>query len=180
MKRIVLVLLAILLITTFTCGCGKENNESISNESISNVESEASSNTESSSDVVDEAVDSKPDYSAFVGNYQDIVSQRAVAQITENEDMESCHIVVYRGSSAFETVQWTMNGKWANEKLSYTDCKKEIISTGYDGTVTTTTAYENGKGYFTFNGENGNLSWIGAEDENCRECVFEKYTDLLD
>jgi len=175
MKKIGLVLFAILLVMAFVCGCGKENNES-----ATNVESEVSSNTENSSDVVDEAVDSKPDYSAFVGNYQDIVSQRAVATISESKDKESCRILVHWGNSAFESVQWTMNAVWADEKLSYTDCIKQIVSTDEDGKTTSTTEYENGKGYFTFNGENGNLSWVGAEDENCRECVFEKYNAQID
>ncbi len=164
MKRTVICFLCI----TFILGC------------LSGCKSKDSASSNVSGISSDEAVDSKPDYEAFVGSYQDKVSQRGVAIVTENEDMESCYIEVSWANSAFEAVKWQMNAVWKDEKLSYTDCRKGVVATDEFGESVYTSEYKDKSGYFTFDGKTGNLAWDGAYDEDCRDCVFVRIDNGID
>ena len=113
-------------------------------------------------------------YDSLVGQYQDSVSQRAVASIERTDD--GCHMIVSWGNSAFEFVVWEMNLAYDGEKLTYTDCKTSVVT--YEGTDEEATESEeviseNGEGYFLL--EDGVLAWEGAQDINCQECRFEKF-----
>ncbi|MCQ2455034.1 MAG: hypothetical protein MJ090_02675 [Clostridia bacterium] len=162
MKKVLSLILALFFVLSVcSCSVKKTENENNKENNIS----------------ADEAVDSKPDYQAFVGNYQDKVSQRSTATVTENPDLNSCHIEVLWGNSATETEKWVMDAVWQDEKLSYTNCKNGTVTTDENGNETYKAKYENGKGFFDFDGKTGNLSWVGAEDEQCKECVFVKIED---
>ena len=165
MKKISLIILSLVTIFSVLSGCG----------STYKITGKNTQSEEKITESTDEAVESKPEYSAFAGNYEDKFSQRAYAQITESADKQSCHITVHWSSSAWEYTEWQMTGIWADEKLSYSDCLCRTITSDDNGKETVKTEYENGKGYFTFDGQTGNLSWVGAADENCRSCIFEKY-----
>ncbi len=181
MKKISLIILSLVTIFSVLSGCGSTYKITGKNtQSEEKTTESATQSEEKTTESTDEAVESKPDYSAFAGNYEDKFSQRAYAQITESADKESCHITVHWSSSALEYTEWQMTGIWADEKLSYTDCICRTITTEEDKKENVKTEYENGKGYFTFDGQTGNLSWVGAADEDCRSCVFEKYNGEID
>jgi len=117
-----------------------------------------------------DAKDSKPDYSAFLGQYSDEVSGRATAEVTESEDGNSILIKVNWGSGANDMVAWTMSATFDGEKLNYTDCKCIEMIFNEDGTETDKELFANGSGYFQW--EDGKMSWTGSPEESCKECVF--------
>jgi len=107
----------------------------------------------------------------FVGTYSDSFSERAVCELSMNEDNESLHMLVSWGSSANEHTSWVMDVKYVGGLLEYSNC--ECGTTIYDdatGKDSYEAAYTNAEGYFTIN--NGSLCWTGAYDEYCRDCVF--------
>lgn len=123
---------------------------------------------------IDEAVDSLVDYQAFVGNYQDSVSQRATAVITENDDMLSAHVEISWANSAVSACLWTMDVTFEDEKLVYTNGEKFEINYDENGNEEKLGEFIEMHGYFEWDGATGNISWTGAEEEECRGCVFEK------
>ena len=120
--------------------------------------------------VAEEEVVDKPDYSAFNGDYNDAFSQRAYATLTENADWESVNIKVWWADSAASFYMWEMNATYDGEKLNYSDCRSAIYTTDEVGNDTEELRYENSSGYFVW--DNGILRWTGAEDPDCRYCVF--------
>lgn len=113
----------------------------------------------------------KVDYSIFEGNYSDSFSQRAVAEVSAN-GTTNAKIVVYWASGATEMNRWEMTATFEDNKLSYTNCKLEIITTDDEGAGSSTMLYDDGTGYFLWDA--GLLKWTGASDESCRDCVFVK------
>ena len=118
----------------------------------------------------DEAIDSKPDYSAFNGDYNDAYSQRAYATLAENPDWNSVNIKVWWADSAQSFYMWEMNATYDGENLNYSDCKEVLCTTDEAGNDTEELQHENGSGYFVW--DDGILRWTGAEDSDCRYCVF--------
>ena len=124
----------------------------------------------------------------MAGEYQDEVSQRAMATVIANAEAQCVNITVIWGGSATEAAEWTMSAKKEGNKLVYSDCvyKNLIYSdetdqegTGADetgGGAEETVIYENGTGSFEIS-DDGKLLWTGAEDEQCQECVFVKMTE---
>jgi len=109
--------------------------------------------------------------------YEDSVSQRAGADITANGS-DGVHILVYWGSSAFESDQWEMNAVAQNDgTLTYEDCTHVRITFDEEGNDNVDILSEGGSGYFV--SYNGDLAWEGAEDESCKECVFVKNEDVI-
>lgn len=127
---------------------------------------------EENEEVVDEAMDSLVDYQAFVGDYQDSVSQRASAVITENEDLQSAHVEISWANSATSTYLWTMDVTFEDDKLVYTNGEKYELVTDEDGNEETLGVFIEMSGYFEWDGITGNISWTGAEEEECQSCVF--------
>ena len=111
----------------------------------------------------------------FVGSYYDSFSQRASLDITANED-GTLHLLVNWGSSATETDQWEMNAAYTPDgALYYTDGvhSRIVLSDDPNAEEEVTTIEENQIGSFTVF-DDGQIAWMGASDENCKECVFEK------
>lgn len=104
----------------------------------------------------------------------DLTSGRATLYATLNSD-GTIAVVIRWSNSASEYVQWSMTASLdENKKLSYTDCTKKIFSVSEEGNESEKVEYENGKGYFSagIRDEGYVLLWDGAEEENCKECVF--------
>lgn len=112
-------------------------------------------------------------YAGLSGKYEDSVSQRAWAEVTANGS-ESVTIVVHWSSSAFEYDQWTMTARLAEDGLlSYPGEEHSIFTTDADGSTMQMMADAAlVPGWFEF--VDGKLLWTGANDEQCRACVFEK------
>lgn len=110
-----------------------------------------------------------PDYKAFEGDFFDKTSKRATLIARENDDFKSVNIKVSWGNSAFETIVWEMNGEFDGEKLNYSDLKK--YSENENGK---TLLEENISGYFETDADM-NLYWTGAKEENCKQCIFERF-----
>lgn len=125
-------------------------------------------------EVGDEAVDSLVDYQAFVGDYQDSVSQRATAVITENDDMLSAHVEIFWANSADSSCLWTMDVTFEDERLVYTNGEKFVINYDENGNEEKLGEFIEMHGYFEWDGITGNISWTGAEEEDCQSCIFEK------
>lgn len=116
----------------------------------------------------------QPSYEELAGSYQDSVSGRA--GLTATADENGLALVIYWGNSASEAVEWKMDARFTEDgTLGYTNCTSKILTMNPDGHETEKLLYENGEGYFTVSG--GALVWNGAADENCKECVFEKFPD---
>ena len=112
-------------------------------------------------------------YADLAGQYADTVSQRASAEVTANGS-EGITIVVSWGNSAFETEQWKMEARLTEDGLiSYPGEEHSVFTTDANGN--TTQIIEDADpvpGWFEF--VDGQLLWTGANEEQCRICVFEK------
>ena len=129
---------------------------------------------DSDGDVVDEVTEEYPDYQAFAGEYQDSVSGRAMATVVENEDQMSAKVTVSWADSASSGVQWVMDVTYDGEKLNYNDCTETYLVYGDDGNVESETAIDvAADGYFEWS-DDGKMSWTGASEESCQQCVFER------
>ena len=106
---------------------------------------------------------------SLVGQYLDSYSQRAVADITENNS-GTYHITINWGNSAFETVEWDMDATLEDDKLVYNNCVNRQVSIDENNESETVVLYSDGTGYFEI--VDDNLHWTGAADDNCKECVF--------
>ena len=110
------------------------------------------------------------DISDLAGTYQDSFSQRAWAEIhIENGE---CVIEIHWADSAAEYYLWTMTLSPEGDRLTYTDgvcCDITVFDGGIEKTIT---VYDQAAGYFTVSGIT--LLWNGAENDYCRDCVFEK------
>ena len=113
-------------------------------------------------------------YADLEGSYADTVSQRAMAEVTANGG-EGVTIVVKWGSSASETDQWKMEARLTEDGLlSYPGEERSVFVTEADGTVNQMMAdAAMVPGWFAVS-EDGHLEWTGANDEQCKTCVFEK------
>ncbi|MBR4236150.1 MAG: hypothetical protein IKR85_08845 [Clostridia bacterium] len=111
-------------------------------------------------------------YAALEGAYEDSYSQRAHLTVSANGS-EGASIEVDWADSAFEYVRWTMTVKLGEDGLLYyTDCTKEQIGSDDSEHPGVNLIYEGGEGFFGLS--EGKLFWNGAEEESCRECVFER------
>lgn len=111
-------------------------------------------------------------YASLAGEWQDKTSQRAVAEIAANGS-ENVSIKVHWSSSAIETNVWTMTAFLLDDgALYYDDCRLTVVTTDEQGNTSEQVIYEDGVGYFVL--ADGDLLWLGAADENCAACVFEK------
>lgn len=110
------------------------------------------------------------DYQSISGDYQDSVSQRATASFIANEDGDSIDITVYWSNSASSTEVWTINAVIDGEKLSYNKSSHSTVTYSEDGEASESKS-KGGAGYFEI-GDDGEMLWTGAADEQCRECVF--------
>ncbi len=113
----------------------------------------------------------KADYSALAGNYMDSHSQRASAVITDNGN--NATVKVHWASTAFEATEWTMTVTYEDGKLVYEDCEMANVASNDAGELESTVESTDGEGYFEL--IENKLAWTGAADENCRECIFEKF-----
>ncbi len=110
-------------------------------------------------------------YEGLSGAYEDSYSQRASCEVTA-KGSEGAQITVHWGDSAWTHYAWTMTVKLGEDGLLYyDDCALNIHTADDSGNETMENVYENGRGFFSYDGEK--LYWNGAEDENCRQCVFE-------
>ncbi|MCQ2546761.1 MAG: hypothetical protein MJ161_04340 [Clostridia bacterium] len=112
-------------------------------------------------------------YEAIGGQYMDKVSERASAVLSADLESDCVTVDVFWAGSATETTEWTMHATINEDnQLVYNDCVKKLIVTDEDGnTVSEDTQYTDGEGYFEY-ADNGELKWTGAQDEDCRECIF--------
>ena len=182
MKKLFLFVLVTVLLLSL-CSCQKSGNPAATDEAPA-VTAVAEDNTvidlyeipateapvSEPADTGSEAVESKIDYKAFEGDYNDEMSQRAYLTARENPDWESVNIVVCWSSSAMEYTRWEMDATYEDDKLVYSNCLEREIYTDEDGNSTEKVIRENGSGFFEW--DDGIMKWTGAEDPDCQECVF--------
>lgn len=112
-------------------------------------------------------------YASVAGSYLDSFSGRANLTARAKQD-ECVNIEVKWSDSASTYLRWTMSARlYEDGLLSYYDCKKEVVTVDESGVETAETEYENGSGWFAFDGES-KLYWTGADEDYATECVFEK------
>ncbi len=112
-------------------------------------------------------------YAELMGMYQDSVSGRAMLEATFDGITDAVSLEVSWANSAAETVVWNMTASYGEDgKLYYTDGEQTIVTTDENGNQTREMVCQTGSGFFSV--YDGSLIWDGAEDENCRTCVFEK------
>ena len=179
-KKILAILMALVMtvgMTAMLTACGEESSESQTDEETVVEETEpATEETSEVTEAVNECI-------ALAGEYEDEVSQRAGATVTANTEAQSVNITVSWGTSAVESVEWTMNAVKEGNKLVYSDCEKRTLfysedvdeegtgdEDGVGGEPEETVEYENGSGSFEIS--DGKLLWTGATDEQCQSCVF--------
>ncbi|MDO5435207.1 MAG: hypothetical protein Q4G19_02450 [Clostridia bacterium] len=109
------------------------------------------------------------------GVYYDPVSGRAYAEVTAAGDNVYA-IRIHWADSAVEDNVWTMTASVGEDGLlSYYDCVLKHVVTAEDGTDAESEADAAAEGWFEI--ADGKLLWTGADDESCRACVFELYTE---
>lgn len=182
-KRLLAALLAGTMVLGLT-GCeiteiNEITSKTITNDQVANTAEETGEikvmSPEDGGDVisfVDEAI-AKVNLNDIAGVYEDSVSQRASAEVKNNDD-GTYNIQVFWGSSAFESYVWTMNASYdaSTNRLVYNDCTKVIQTYSEDAATTIEEEYADGEGYFEIDGSN--LKWTGAGDKDCQDCIFEK------
>ena len=162
MKKTLVLLLCLLLLTV--CGCKAEKTENTKSE-ISGTASSQTEGTESKAETVLDIVQ-------LDGEYQDTNSKRATAKV-EVTGNNSAIITVKWSNSAASTNVWTMTASLSSDGvLGYSNEKLVELITDENGTQTEKLIYQDKEGSFKV--ENGKLLWTGAYSENCRSCVFEK------
>ena len=116
-------------------------------------------------------------YASLEGAYSDSTSKRAVLHVEANGS-DGIIMTAHWSSSAFENTEWKMTARLdADGLLSYSDLTETHICTGpSEGEDTTELIREGGVGHFVES--EGKLLWLGADDEACRDCVFERYEEL--
>lgn len=171
-RRLITVLLVMSVLGLAGCG------NTVSSDSEDKVQDSVTTEAEQAHTEVDEAVDSKVDYMAFQGEYQDRVSQRATATVRENPSKDSVNIEVRWSSSATESAVWVMDAAFeygCDDKLIYNNCQHsvETYTEGSDEPQTEV-VYADGAGSFDVVYENDHyvLKWAGAADDNCKTCEF--------
>lgn len=161
MKKILYLLLTVTLgfsMCTVFAGCGSESEDEPVRETTSTTEEEHASSANI--------------YASMAGDYMDKISERAGAMITSGPEGDNVEIVVSWAASATETSQWTMHAEMNDDnQLVYSDCVYKIISYDEEGNESVETVYSEGEGYLEFT-EEGELAWTGAQDEDCRACIF--------
>lgn len=105
------------------------------------------------------------------GEYMDSVGQRASLSVTSYGT--SAQFEIHWGDSATESHEWTMEVTVEDGKLVYSNCESWLVTYVEDGVDPEMELLSmGGTGYFEIDGEK--LLWTGAEEDNCKECVFEK------
>lgn len=104
------------------------------------------------------------------GTYQDSYSGRAGMVITYEEGQLLAY--VHWADSAFMDTEWHMSLDMVDNKLVYHDSVYDFVNYDENGQSTVTNQYVDKEGYFTI--KDNKIYWDGAEQENCKECVFEK------
>lgn len=117
----------------------------------------------------------------YTGGYADRVSQRATMSIVTGED-GTLGFEISWSNSAFETNEWTMNGKLSEDgtRVDYTDGKMVTTSFGEPGEqpgeemtpVDVLVVYENGTGHFDI--DDGVFTWVSDNDDFAENPVFER------
>jgi len=112
---------------------------------------------------------------AYVGDYQDSVSQRATLNIAKG-DGKSLVFTVRWGASADETTEWKMTGTYdpATYRFNYANAVKTNIKT-VDGKEVKEEVYNDGTGYFSIEG--GALTWhtnVANDYSGDQDLVFGK------
>lgn len=176
-KRILATFLAGAMVFGLT-GCEVENITSIVANEGATQAGETSEIKELSPDgdevisFVDEAI-AQVNLDELEGVYDDVVSQRASAEVKRNDD-GTYYIQIFWGSSAFESYIWSMNASYeaSSNRLVYNDCKEIIQTYSEDDGTSSEEVYANGEGFFEIDGTK--LKWTGAADKDCQDCIFEK------
>lgn len=108
----------------------------------------------------------------LVGDYQDSVSQRAIAYVERFGDLYNISVIWSNSDS--DTNCWTMyEAVKDGDKLTYKG--EEIGHYTYDddgNEISSEVTASNNVGYFEI--KDGKLYWTGASQEQCQTCVFEK------
>lgn len=120
----------------------------------------------------EETTDNTEYYDFLAGDYQDTISEKATAVVVSNGD--SVSIEIDWANSADELTVWTMTAAENEDgQLAYSDCTKAVYTFTEDGVDTIEDIiYTDGEGYFFE--VNGVLNWVGAADEECKDCSFAK------
>ena len=106
----------------------------------------------------------------FVGVYN---CERAEI-LVEAQGKSDAAFTVSWGGSYNERAVWTMSGTLDTETLSvsYDNAVKKIVTTDENGTDTAEEVYTDGRGVFTFNGENWSLTWTDETENAAEGMVF--------
>ena len=107
---------------------------------------------------------------SLVGDYMDSISQRAKMSLAIEDDKYL--IVVSWSSSANEYTAWTMRAELKENQLVYEGEEIEIHSYNENGQEDIKYTASNNVGYFEI--KDMKLSWLGAAQDQCKKCVFEK------
>lgn len=120
---------------------------------------------------MEKALKNASDPNQIAGSYADSVSQRATMEITKYEDLYD--ITVIWADSASKETQWYLSASFKDGKLSYGGEQILIYEFDENGNSNFIDSKEsNYAGYFEV--KDGKIYWTGAEQEQCKECIFEK------
>lgn len=177
MKQLTAFFLILCLLLSITACTSKEPVSTTAGAATAPVMTAAPTETEAPETFPD-PVD-KLDPEAVSGLYGDLTSQRAWMAVSFDWDTELYTFEVTWADSAFETNLWTMHcTDTGDTRLSYSDCEYKTVVYGENGESVETVQYQNGSGYFTYDGVH--YLWDGAADENCRLCVFDRMPPVTD
>lgn len=111
----------------------------------------------------------------FEGRYASYRAQITIEAVGEDE----LSAKVSWGSSAFESAEWEMTGKYDADAngFAYSDARKFILTfhSEDDEEPTEETVYEHGRGFVSFYEKDGEkyLKWFDLEERNAEPVEFE-------
>ena len=117
------------------------------------------------------ALKNASDPNKIAGSYADSVSQRATMNILKFDNLYD--ITVIWPDSASKETQWYISASYKDGKLAYGGEQLSIYEYDEEGNMNFIDSKEsNYAGYFEV--KDGKIYWTGAEQDQCKECIFEK------
>ena len=112
----------------------------------------------------------------YVGLWADQTSQRAMLTIVPEEEGQGYLVQLQWGSSAWESMVWTMHTRFneATGELEYTDGEKAMTTYNEDGSVAEKEVeWTDAEGTFRVT-EDGGLEWSDSRETDCADFDFQR------
>ncbi len=170
-KKTLFPLLLLLCLCFLLTACGVKPEESLDGPGMENLPADPALSPE----------DQEPEKLSitggdYVGLWGDQTSQRAMLTIVPEEEGQGYLVQLQWGSSAWESMVWTMHAQFneADGALEYTDGEKALTTYNEDGSIAEKEVeWEDAAGTFRIT-EDGGLEWSDSRETDCADFDFQR------